>query len=103
MDELVGNIRAAILDLIPKVRGNREELAARLARRELRAVSKPPRAWCLAVRASDTRMTPSVALIEPPYAVEACYRRVLLKTKLGETRPVPVSEEIRPHAVTLTS
>src|SRR5258706_16351186 len=42
-----------------KLAGDRAELARRLARRRTSMLVDPPRAWCLAVRASDTRITPS--------------------------------------------
>ncbi len=42
----------------PILRTNPDELAARRARRRTRLLQTPPRAWCLAVRANDTRLTP---------------------------------------------
>jgi hypothetical protein len=46
-----------------------DELGARLARRRKATLADPPRAWCLAVRASDTRITPMNAAIWPRHAV----------------------------------
>jgi hypothetical protein len=41
------------LRLKPEILSNPRELQKRLKRRESRTFSRPPRAWCLAVRASD--------------------------------------------------
>src|SRR5882672_4856268 len=43
----------------PRIMGDPEELARRLARRRMGILTRPVRAWCLAVRASDTRITPA--------------------------------------------
>lgn len=49
----------------PRLRNDPAELRARLARRRQKTFSRPPRAWCLAVRAGDTRITAAVAGIVP--------------------------------------
>jgi DNA-binding NarL/FixJ family response regulator len=46
------------------------ELARRLNRRDGRTYSRPPRAWCLAVRASDRRIAVANACIDPEYAID---------------------------------
>src|SRR5688572_3640926 len=45
-----------------KLDGDPAELARRLERRRGTLIGRPPRAWCLAVRASDTRITGNGAL-----------------------------------------
>ena len=52
-----------------KVRANPDELCKRLERRKTAMLSRPLRAWCLAVRAGDRRITPYRALVTPEYAV----------------------------------
>src|SRR4051794_18826006 len=41
-----------------RIKGDEGELPARLARRRSAEMGRPPRAWCLAVRASDRRIDP---------------------------------------------
>src|SRR5262245_6442993 len=40
----------------PRLLEDPAEFARRLARRNGRSLSRPPRAWCLAIRASDRRL-----------------------------------------------
>lgn len=49
----------------PVLEGNPDELKARLARRRSRMYLRPLRAFCLAVRASDRRMTPGNTIMVP--------------------------------------
>ncbi|HEV8290298.1 MAG TPA: hypothetical protein VGP94_00175 [Tepidisphaeraceae bacterium] len=46
----------------PNIMADPDELAKRLARRRLPILTRPVRAWCLALRASDTRITPEHAM-----------------------------------------
>ena len=48
--------------VLPLIRKDRAELARRLARRGAGMMRRPPRAWCLAVRASDQRVNPESAV-----------------------------------------
>src|SRR5437868_2590457 len=54
------DIQDAILEAWERVErellGDPEELQRRISRRERASMRMPPRAWCLAVRASDTRV-----------------------------------------------
>jgi len=63
------DVSSAVLDawnrIWPTLRDDPRELALRLARRRSRAMRSPPRAWCVAVRASDTRINPASACIVP--------------------------------------
>lgn len=42
----------------------------RMRRRLKKTVFQPPRAWCLSIRAADTRINRYRAVIDPPYADE---------------------------------
>ena len=53
---------------------------ARLARRRNGMLNRPPRAWCAALRASDTRITPLRAIIRPKDAMDAADGPCSLKT-----------------------
>src|SRR5947209_6545966 len=46
------------------------ELHRRLARRRLKSLTRPPRAWCIAIRASDRCITPMHWLITPEHALD---------------------------------
>jgi DNA-binding NarL/FixJ family response regulator len=48
-----------------------EEIRRRLARRGRAVLLRPPRAWCVCVRACDTRINPYHAAIVPEHAVDA--------------------------------
>jgi DNA-binding CsgD family transcriptional regulator len=56
----MGDLDSAILTAWARIRpilqSDPDELAARLARRRSQLLLRPPRAWCLAVRASDRRL-----------------------------------------------
>jgi hypothetical protein len=58
MDDIESSILAAWNRIGPSLHRNRDELRKRIAR--FRAASHPPRAWCLAIRASDTRLPVSI-------------------------------------------
>jgi hypothetical protein len=71
-----------------------DELARRLARRRTGIMLRPPRAWCLAVRASDQRIHPGVAACVPEdlaYPRSACSKNYLPYHQYG------------PHEVTIDS
>src|SRR3954452_10489975 len=56
MEEVETLIGDAWRHVAPALRDDPHALAARLARRRRAVLTCPPRAWCLAVRASDTRL-----------------------------------------------
>src|SRR5438094_5431076 len=95
MDPLVQAIAEAWQRVKPLVEKDPDELARRLARRRLAVMQRPPRAWCLAVRASDTRINPATAACVPE---EAAYPRSALGTRFE-----PEYSEYGPHEVTLTA
>src|SRR5687767_673066 len=51
--------------LQPQLAADPDELPNRLARRRLGVMRRPPRAWCITIRASDTRITPATAMVSP--------------------------------------
>src|SRR5882672_10064147 len=69
-EELERNIREAWLRLRKQILSDAQELARRLARRRKRSLTQPPRAWCIAIRASDRRITPAHWIITPEHAME---------------------------------
>jgi DNA-binding CsgD family transcriptional regulator len=95
MDPLVQAIAEAWKRVKPLVEKDPDERARRLARRRLAVMQRPPRAWCLAVRASDTRINPATAACVPE---EAAYPRSALGTRFE-----PEYSEYGPHEVTLTA
>ena len=99
MDELEPAIRDAWQRVKPQLLADRDELARRLARRRTPTLARPPRAWCLAVRASDRRINPASAMIVPEHAVDQRDREhpgrflrhdVLLDAKLLDRLCIPV-------------
>jgi hypothetical protein len=54
----------------PKIVGDPEELARRVARRRSKLLTRPPRAWCIAIRACDRRITPMDWIITPEHALD---------------------------------
>jgi hypothetical protein len=68
--EIVDLIAQAWKTVGPVLEKNPDELMARLARRRSLTLNRPPRAWCAAVRANDTRITPMQAIIRPKDAMD---------------------------------
>jgi hypothetical protein len=59
MDDVQRALESAWNRILPRLRSSPTELARRLARRQRSAlIGQPPRAWCLVVRATDTRLDP---------------------------------------------
>ncbi len=56
MDELDRNLMEAWGEVTAKLRGDRGLARKRWRRSKGRTLQRPPRAWCMAVRASDTRL-----------------------------------------------
>lgn len=65
----VDDLDRALLDawnrVLPRLRADPGERLRRLARRRRATLRRPPRAWCLALRASDTRLNHLTAYVEP--------------------------------------
>src|SRR5438128_9206740 len=78
--------------LKPKILADPQELARRLARRRLAVLTRPVRAWCLAVRASDTRITPAHWVISPEHAMD-------LNHPDHPYEPIEHQVTIQPHAL----
>src|SRR5437588_11731832 len=68
--ELERAIRDAWLKLRGKILSDPQELHRRLARRRLASLTRPPRAWCIAIRASDRRITAMHWVISPEHAMD---------------------------------
>lgn len=70
MKDLERALTDAWFRIRPVLRKDPDELARRLARRRTPLLMRPPRAWCLGVRAGDTRITPMHAYLAPTHAVD---------------------------------
>src|SRR5947207_3484155 len=69
-EELERAICDAWLRVRKQFRSDPQELHRRLARRRMKSLTRPPRAWCIAVRASDRRITPAHWVIFPEHAMD---------------------------------
>src|SRR3954469_18905893 len=76
----------------PKILNDPHELQKRLARRRTPTLTRPPRAWCIAIRASDRRITPAHWVISPEHAMD-------LNHPLHPYEPIEHEVIIRPHAL----
>src|SRR5436190_2593027 len=92
MSELSQLLVDAWNEIWPKLKNDPDELARRLARRRTPALTRPLRAFCLAVRAADRRINPATARIVPE---DAAYPHSHFPK---EHRPY---FEYREHSVTL--
>ena len=70
MNDVARLVLEAWQKLGPKIMADSHELARRLARRRSALLNRPPRAWCLAIRASDRRITPAHWVISPEHAMD---------------------------------
>src|SRR3954463_6029667 len=69
-----------------------DELTKRLARRRTPTLPRPVRAWCLALRASDRRITPAHWVISPEHAMD-------LNHPEHPYEPIEHEVVIRPHGL----
>src|SRR2546423_1687113 len=69
-EELERNIREAWLRLRRGIFSDADELRRRLGRRRMKSLIRPPRAWCVALRASDRRITAMHWVIVPGHAMD---------------------------------
>ncbi|HEV8291579.1 MAG TPA: hypothetical protein VGP94_06630, partial [Tepidisphaeraceae bacterium] len=69
-EDLERAIRHAWLGVRKQILSDPLELRRRLARRRLKTLTRPPRAWCIAIRASDRRITPAHWIITPEHAMD---------------------------------
>jgi DNA-binding CsgD family transcriptional regulator len=67
MDDFDRALFEAFSEVWPRLKADEDELRARLARRRSKEMLRPPRAWCLAVRASDLRIEPYHMMIVRRY------------------------------------
>jgi DNA-binding NarL/FixJ family response regulator len=73
MDDIGQLILDAWKKLGPRIMRDSDELNRRLARRRMKILTQPVRAWCLAVRASDRRIGPGHWVIVPEHAMEVSH------------------------------
>src|SRR2546423_945247 len=92
MNDVARLVLEAWEKLGPKIMQDPDELAKRLARRRLNILTRPIRAWCLAIRASDTRITPAHWIIVPEHAMD-------LDHPAHPYEPIEHEVIIRPHAL----
>src|SRR5947207_1462852 len=92
MNEVARLVLEAWEKLGPKILSDPHELAKRLARRRMAIINRPVRAWCLAIRASDTRITPAHWVISPEHAMD-------LDHPAHPYEPIEHEVIIRPHAL----
>src|SRR5438105_14527584 len=90
--ELERGIREAWLRLRGKILSDPQELQRRLARRRMKSLSRPPRAWCVAIRASDRRITAAHWVISPEHAMDLGHPE-------HPYEPIEHEVVIRPHAL----
>lgn len=96
MNELDYLIIDALGRVLPKL--SPQEMEVRLARRRRPMLMNPPREWCLAIRASDTRIRPPLAYMDPVRMNEMgaiATHVVVLEKKLLEGLAGPV--QLRPY------
>src|SRR5689334_15937775 len=70
MNDVARLIVEAWEKLGPKILADPEELRRRLARRRLPIMTRPIRAWCLALRASDRRINAANWILTPMHALD---------------------------------
>src|SRR4051812_35898030 len=92
MNDVARLVLEAWEKLGPKIMADPDELNRRLARRRMAILTRPVRAWCLAIRASDTRITPAHWVISPEHAMD-------LNHPEHPYEPVEHEVIIRPHAL----
>src|SRR5712671_1685767 len=92
MNDVARLVLEAWEKLGPGIMGDSDELAKRLARRRLKILTRPVRAWCLAIRASDRRITPAHWVISPEHALD-------LDHPEHPYEPIEHEVTIRPHAL----
>ena len=68
--EIERALREAWLKVKKEILSDSDELYRRLARRGSKSLTRPPRAWCIAIRASDRRITLAHWLITPEHAMD---------------------------------
>src|SRR4051812_23302180 len=92
MNDVARLVLEAWEKLGPKIMADPDELNRRLARRRMAILTRPVRAWCLAIRASDTRITPAHWVISPEHAMD-------LDHPAHPYEPIEHEVIIRPHAL----
>jgi DNA-binding NarL/FixJ family response regulator len=84
-------ILAAWHNLAPAIRADRLEAAHRAARLHSKTLSRPIRPWCVAIRASDTRLAAHAIPIPRHAPDDASPHTLLLNTEAIRTLVAPIS------------
>src|SRR3954470_10126616 len=92
MNDVARLVLEAWEKLWPKIKADSGELARRLARRRLPIMTRPVRAWCLALRASDRRITAVDWILTPMHAMD-------LNHPEHPYEPVEHTVTIQPHGL----
>src|SRR5215208_4621294 len=69
-EDLERNISEAWLRIWPGIKKDPDELRRRLARRGMKTLNRPARPWCIAIRASDRRISAAHWVIWPEHAMD---------------------------------
>jgi DNA-binding NarL/FixJ family response regulator len=101
MNDITTSILTAWSHIKPHLQSHPHALAARLARRRLPVLTRPPRAWCLAIRASDHRLPAPVqhsSFSIQHYSSSASPHEITLTSQLLRRLTAPVHLDGRtPH------
>src|SRR5438045_9724130 len=92
MNDVARLVLEAWQKLGPRIMADPEELQRRLARRRSALLTRPQRAWCLCVRASDRRITAAHWVISPEHALD-------LDHPEHPYEPIEHEVSIRPHGL----
>src|SRR5688500_3517291 len=71
MDDIQRALAAAWTKIRPRLARDQDELRRRLLRRRQALLQTPPRAWCLALRANDTRIGDATRVRVDPASLPA--------------------------------
>lgn len=102
-DEVEAALRLAWDRVLERLKWDEPERLRRLARRRRDTMQRPPRAWCIAIRASDHRINKWTALLSPERAADAPEARPRERArKHVHTSEAPrVTERVMSHDVVL--
>src|SRR5687768_16009656 len=100
MDDIREALEAAWRRVKDDVLANRDELRRRVVRRERPSLRRPPRCWCVAVRAGDTRLRVPLVDVQPQEAVRSG-REGANRVTLDRQAVVALCERVKVDGLTL--